>query len=71
MATDSISQQKSEQHEHGECPRCVALAESNTELLAALHTIGVWLIAPDLKPATLTEMRGLVSAAIAKAQKGA
>lgn len=37
MATNSTSAQKNEQQEAAECPRCVALAECNADLLKALE----------------------------------
>lgn len=39
MVTNSTSAQNSGQHEHAECPRCVALAESSTALLEALEEL--------------------------------
>lgn len=51
-----------------ECPRCVALAECNAELLEALRRIETWLTNQPLDVFSKHEMLREVSAAITKAE---
>ncbi len=73
MATNSISQPKTGQHDHAECPRCAALEESNADLLAALRTarqiIGDFLGDEDTEyDSELDELLTQIQIAIARAE---